>query len=417
MKITAIKALEVLDSRGNPTVRAYVKLNNNVTYAASVPSGASTGKHEAVELRDGDEKRYGGLGVQKAVEHVNTTIAQALVGKTVDHPEELDKQMMELDGTPNKSKLGANAILAVSLAANRAAAATSNIPVWKFIHEYYFKEYAPTFPRIMVNVVNGGKHAGWNFDIQEFMIIPTTDRPSESVRMASEIFHSIGTQLKKKKLSTLVGDEGGYSPHLASNEQVLDLILSSADEVGYHDKDDFNLAVDAAASEFYTPESGIYTFKKTGQTLTGKELADYYLSLEEKYSILSYEDPFAEDDWDNFKDFTARSAGTYITVGDDLYVTNTERIQKGVEMQATNAVLIKLNQIGTVLETIEAIKMARKAGWKSVISHRSGETEDPFIADLAYGSGSDFIKAGSMSRSDRLCKYNRLLEIEQITGY
>lgn len=417
MKITAIKALEVLDSRGNPTVRAYVKLDNNVTYAASVPSGASTGKHEAAELRDGDEKRYGGLGVQKAVEHVNTTIAQALIGKTVDHPDELDKLMMELDGTPNKSKLGANAILAVSLAANRAAAAASNMPVWKFIHEYYFKEYAPTFPRIMVNVVNGGKHAGWNFDIQEFMIIPTTDRPSESVRMASEIFHSIGNQLKNKKLSTLVGDEGGYSPLLASNEQVLDLILSSADEVGYHDKDDFNLAVDAAASEFYTPESSIYTFKKTGQVLTGKELADYYLSLEEKYSILSYEDPFAEDDWDNFKDFTSRSAGNYITVGDDLYVTNTERIQKGVEMQATNAVLIKLNQIGTVIETIDAIKMARKAGWKSIISHRSGETEDPFIADLAYGSGSDFIKAGSMSRSDRLCKYNRLLEIEQITGY
>lgn len=417
MKITAIKALEVLDSRGNPTVRAYVKLDNNVTYAASVPSGASTGKHEAVELRDGDENRYGGLGVQKAVEHVNTTIAKSLVGKTVDHPEELDKLLMELDDTPNKSKLGANAILAVSLAANRAAAASSNIPVWKFIHEYYFKEYAPTFPRIMVNVVNGGKHAGWNFDVQEFMIIPTTDRPSESVRMASEIFHSMGSQLKKQKLSTLVGDEGGYSPLLASNEQVIELILSSADEVGYHDKDDFNLALDVAATEFYNAETGMYTLKKTGDNLNGKQLADYYLSLEEKYSILSYEDPFAEDDWDNFKDFTSRSAGNYITVGDDLYVTNTERIQKGVEMQATSAVLIKLNQIGTVIETINAIKMARKAGWKSIISHRSGETEDPFIADLAYGSGSDFIKAGSMSRSDRLCKYNRLLEIEQITGY
>lgn len=410
MKISSIKALEILDSRGKPTVRAFLQLEDGSIHSASVPSGASTGSHEAVELRDGDENRYMGLGVQKAVKNIESVIAPALKGMDVRELEAIDTKMLELDGTENKSKLGANALLAVSLAAARAAAHVEKMPLWKLIHKHYFHDVAPQFPRIMVNVVNGGKHAGWNFDIQEFMIVPTTDKPSESIRTASEIFHQIGKNLKKKGLSTLVGDEGGYSPLLSSNEAVIDLILQSADETSYHDKDDFNLALDAASTEFY--ENGTYILKKNNRRLSPDELLAYYMKLVEKYSVLSFEDPFAEDDWDNFRKFTAAAAGTFITVGDDLYVTNTKRIQKGVAMEATNAVLIKVNQIGTLKETVEAIKMARSAGWKVVISHRSGETEDSFIADLAYGCAADFIKTGSMSRSERLAKYNRLLEIE-----
>lgn len=410
MKITSIKALEILDSRGKPTVRSFVGLEDGTFHSASVPSGASTGSHEAVELRDGDNARYMGQGVSKAVEHVNKTIAHAVKGMDTKEAAAIDEKMLELDGTDNKSNLGANALLSVSMAVARAGAHAEKIPLWKHIHRMYFKDISPQFPRIMVNVVNGGKHAGWNFDIQEFMIVPTTDKPSDSIRTAAEIFHQMGKNLKKKGLSTLVGDEGGYSPSLSSNEQVIDLILSSADEGGFHDKDDFNLALDVAATEFY--ENGSYVLKKNNQTLTPDELFKYYMSLEEKYSILSFEDPFAEDDWVSFRMFTAASSGNFMTVGDDLYVTNTKRLQKGLELQATNAVLIKLNQIGTVKETVEAIKMARGAGWKVIISHRSGETEDPFIADFAYGSAADFIKTGSMSRSERLAKYNRLLEIE-----
>lgn len=410
MKITSIKALEVLDSRGKPTVRAFVTLDDKSVHVSSVPSGASTGSHEAVELRDGDKARFGGLGVMNAVKNINTTIAAALKGMDVSNPEAIDKKMLELDGTPNKAKLGANAILAVSQACIRAAAHAKNLPLWKFINEYYFKDHAPSFPRLMVNVVNGGKHAGWNFDIQEFMIVPTSNVPSKSVREAAEIFHALGAKLKKNGLSTLVGDEGGYSPSLSSNEDVLETIVKAAGDIGYHDKDDFNFALDAAASEFF--KEGKYHFKKVGKVLTGDELVDYYIKLQEKYFIISFEDPFFEDDWEHFTKFTNAIRDTSLVVGDDLFTTDSKRIQKGIDTKSANAVLIKLNQIGSVLETVEAIRTARTAGWKVVISHRSGETEDSFMADFAYGSAADFIKTGSMSRSERLCKYNRLLEIE-----
>ncbi len=410
MKISSVKALEVLDSRGKPTVRAFIKLEDGSIHSSSVPSGASTGSHEAVELRDGDDKRFAGLGVLKAVENVNKKIAGAIKGLDVNNPKALDEKMLQLDATENKSSLGANAMLAVSQAAMRAGAYANKMPLWKFINEQYFKDVSPSFPRLMVNVVNGGKHAGWNFDIQEFMIVPTSNTPSKSVREAAEIFHQLGAVLKKNKMSTLVGDEGGYSPPLSSNEEVIETIIKAAGDIGYHDKDDFNLALDAAASEFY--KEGNYIFKKTNQTLTGDELLQYYVGLQDKYFIISFEDPFFEDDWDHFAKLTQTVGDSSLVVGDDLFTTNTKRIQKGIDQKAANAVLVKLNQIGTVLETANAINMSRGAGWKNIISHRSGETEDSFIADLAYGSAADFIKTGSMSRSERLCKYNRLLEIE-----
>ncbi len=410
MKISSLKALEVLDSRGKPTVRAYVTLDDNSTHVSSVPSGASTGSHEAVELRDGDKSRFGGLGVTKAVTNINTKIAKALKGTDINEVKTIDQKMLEIDGTENKANLGANAILAVSQACIRAAAHTRKQSLWKFINEYYFNDVAPSFPRLMVNVVNGGKHAGWNFDIQEFMIVPTSNTPSKSVREAAEIFHELGKRLKNKGLSTLVGDEGGYSPSLSSNEDVIENIIAAAGEIGYHDKDDFNLALDAAASEFY--KEGKYHFKKVGKVLSGDELVNYYVKLQEKYFVLSFEDPFHEDDWDHFAKFTTAVGDTSLIVGDDLFTTDAKRIKKGIDLKSANAVLIKLNQIGSVLETVEAIRTARSAGWKVIISHRSGETEDSFMADFAYGSGADFIKTGSMSRSERLCKYNRLLEIE-----
>ena len=410
MKITSTKAIEVLDSRGKPTVRTFIKLEDGSVHSSSVPSGASTGSHEAVELRDGDEKRFAGLGVLKAVANVNKKIASAITGMDVINPKAVDEKMLELDGTDNKSHLGANAMLAVSQAVMRAGAYSNKVPLWKFINEQYFKDVAPSFPRLMVNVVNGGKHAGWNFDIQEFMIVPTSNTPSKSVREAAEIFHQLGAVLKKNKKSTLVGDEGGYSPALSSNEEVIETIIKAAADIGYHDKDDFNLALDAAASEFH--DKGNYIFKKTNQTLTGDELLQYYVGLQDKYFIISFEDPFFEDDWEHFAKLTQTVGDSSLVVGDDLFTTNTKRIQKGIDQKSANAVLVKLNQIGTVLETANAINLTRSAGWKTVISHRSGETEDSFIADLAYGSAADFIKTGSMSRSERLCKYNRLLEIE-----
>ncbi len=410
MKISQITALEVLDSRGKPTVRTFLKLEDGSVHSSSVPSGASTGSHEAVEMRDKDEKRFGGQGVLNAVKNVNTTIASALKGVEVSDPKMIDKKMLELDGTENKSKLGANAILSVSQAVVRAAAYAQKKPLWKFINECFFNDVSPSFPRLMVNVVNGGKHAGWNFDIQEFMVVPTSNTPSKSVREAAEIFHQLGAILKKKSMSTLVGDEGGYSPSLSSNEEVIETIIQAGSDLGYADKDDFNIALDAAASEFYKENN--YIFKKTNQTLTGDELLEYYATLQEKYFIISFEDPFFEDDWNHFTKFTEKVGSSSLVVGDDLFTTNTKRLQKGIDEKAGNAILIKLNQIGTVLETAEAINLARSAGLKHIISHRSGETEDSFIADLAYGSAADFIKTGSMSRSERLCKYNRLLEIE-----
>jgi len=412
MKISSIKALEVLDSRGNPTIRTFIGLDDGTVASSSVPSGASTGSHEAVELRDNDQKRYAGKGVLKAVNNVNNIIAPKLINLPLDELdklEKLDELMIELDGTENKSGLGANAILSVSQALIKAAAASQKKPLWQFINQYYFSNVKPAFPKIMFNVVNGGKHAAWNFDIQEFIIIPQNNQPTESVRIGSEIYHAIQRNLKQKKLSILVGDEGGFSPALNNNEEVFQLIVEAANKIGYENGRDFNLAIDAAASEFFN--NGKYEFKKENKTLTGDELINYYQGLKQKYDILSFEDPFAESDWENFAKFTALQKDT-IVIGDDNYTTDPKLIKKGIEEKVTNAVLIKPNQIGTILETVTAIRIAKEADWKVVISHRSGETEDSFIADLAYAAGADFLKTGAPSRSERTAKYNRLLEIE-----
>jgi len=418
MNITKINAIEILDSRGKPTIRTFITLEDGSVHSASVPSGASTGAHEAVELRDGDESRHLGQGVLKAVANVNDIIAPKIIGMNPD-PKKIDEVMIELDGTENKSKLGANAILSVSMAVTRASAYMAEQPLWQFINEYYFQRLTtddrrPAFPRLMVNVVNGGKHAGWNFDIQEFMIMPVSTKPTESIRIAAEIFQQLGAELKSQKLSTLVGDEGGYSPALSSNEEVFETIEKAANKLGYKKGEDFDFAVDCAATEFFT--KGKYILKKTNEVKSPNELMEYYSKLGQKYNIQSFEDPFAEDDWETFamftKELTTNNQQPTTIVGDDLFVTNPKRIKCGIEEKSANAVLIKLNQIGTVSETIEAIQMTKKAGWKVAVSHRSGETEDTFIADLAYAVAADFIKIGSMSRSERLAKYNRLIEIE-----
>jgi enolase len=408
MKITDVKALQILDSRGNPTVRTFITLEDGSSHASSVPSGASTGSHEAYELRDNDNSRYSGKGIAKAVENVNTTIKTAILGVEAD-PNEVDNKLLELDGTENKENLGANALLSVSQSVCKAAAHSQKKPLWKFLNEKFFTGKPVVFPQLMVNIVNGGKHANWNFDIQEFMIVPNSNQPSESVRIASEIFHSLGNVLKQKGLSTLVGDEGGYSPKLDSNEEVLDAIIEAAKQVGYENLKDYRLSLDCASTEFYS--DGNYTLNS--QKLNASQLTAYYSEIGQKYFILSFEDPFSEDDWEAHKHFADMAEKfQFITIGDDLFCTNPKLIQKGISEKAANAVLIKPNQIGTIKETVEAIHIAKKAGWKTAISHRSGDTEDPFIADLAYACASEFIKTGSMSRSERLAKYNRLLEIE-----
>lgn len=450
MKITNVKSLEIIDSRGNPTVRTFITLDDASVHSSSVPSGASTGSHEAVELRDGD-KRFGGKGVLKAVENVNKIIADKIIGMDAN-PNSIDDVLLALDDTPNKANLGANAILSVSLAVVRAAAHAENVPLWKYMFETYFKnaprrhsgelatpesdrswtsqdDNTPAFPKLLVNIVNGGKHASWNFDIQEFMVVPNTTTPSESVRIAAEIFHSLGKVLSERKLSTLVGDEGGYSPLLSSNEEVLETIVMAATKAGYENVTDYRLSLDVASTEFF--KDGKYELKKQEKWLSAEELTAYYSKIGQEYKILSFEDAFAEDDWKAWIHFTAqntshpeRSEGSHeiadqarndelVIIGDDLLVTNPVRIKRAIEEKAANAVLVKVNQIGSIKETVEAINMAHAAGWKTAISHRSGETEDSFIADLAYACTSEFIKTGSMSRSERLSKYNRLLEIEK----
>lgn len=410
MKISSVRAIEILDSRGKPTIRTFVTLEDGTVASSSVPSGASTGSHEVVELRDGDAKHYLGQGVLKAVDNVNTIISKAILDRSVENVKEIDETMIALDGTENKAKLGANAILSVSQAIIRALSLAKKEPLWKTISSVYFSDRKPAFPRLMVNVVNGGKHAGWNFDIQEFMIVPKPQKPTQSVQIAAEIFQLLGKTLKGNKLSTLVGDEGGYSPAFSSNEAVIEAIIASASQNSYTAGKEYDLALDAAATEFFS--NGKYHFKKTDQTLTGVELTKYYESLQKKYGIISFEDPFSEDDWETFAHFTKMMNGKAVVIGDDLFVTNTMRIKKGIQEKSASGVLIKLNQIGSVSETVEAIRMTQDAKWKVAISHRSGETEDPFIADLAYAAGADFIKTGSMSRSERLAKYNRLIEIE-----
>jgi len=408
MKIKDVSAIEVLDSRGKPTVRCFISLDDGTTASSTVPSGASTGTHEAMELRDGDKSRYDGLGVINAVLNIKEKIKKAIVGLEAD-PKTIDEILIKLDGTDNKSGLGANATLAVSQALIRAIALSKKIPLWQYINEYYFQE-KPSFPKIMFNVVNGGKHAAWNFDIQEFIIIPQVQLPSEAIKIGAEIYYSIQKNLKSKKLTTLVGDEGGFSPALNSNEEAFQLIIKSAALVGYENNKKFCLAIDGAASEFY--KNGKYTLKKDNREITGEELINYYLQVAEKYQIYSFEDAFAEDDWENWSKFKARLDPHKLLIGDDLLVTNVKRIKIGFDKKSINSVLIKPNQIGTIKETVDAILMTKKYGWAVVISHRSGETEDSFIADLAYGAGADFLKTGAPCRSDRVSKYNRLIEIE-----
>lgn len=409
MKIRNVKAIEILDSRGTPTIETFVELENGTTAKASVPSGASTGKYEAYELRDNDPDRYFGKGVQKAINNVNNVIAKEIIGLDIASPEKIDLKMLAIDGTENKTHLGANAILSVSLAVFRALGYALHMPLWKALSTYYFPHLTPNFPRLMVNVVNGGKHAGWNFDIQEFMICPKDTIPSKALETAGEVFHQLAGILSEKNLGLLVGDEGGFSPLLSSNIEVFDILMDAIKGSGHVPGENVDFAIDSAASEFY--DNGKYFFRKEKIEMIPQELINYYLSLKSKYPIISFEDPFAEDDWNSFSRFTEKANS--IVVGDDLYTTNVKRITKGIEKQATNAVLIKFNQIGTLYETVEAINMCKKNSLQTVISHRSGETEDSFIADLSYACGSEFIKAGSVTRSERLAKYNRLLEIEK----
>jgi enolase len=410
--IQQIRAREILDSRGNPTVEADVRLDSGAFGRAAVPSGASTGEHEAVELRDGDKSRYLGKGVLKAVENVNGEIAGALRGRDAADQAGLDRAMIELDGTPNKGRLGANAILAVSLAAARAAAADAGQPLYRYLGG----PEASILPVPMMNILNGGAHASNNVDFQEFMVMPVgAPSFSEGLRVGTEIFHSLKKVLSGMKKNTAVGDEGGFAPDLASNEEALEVILRAIDQAGYHAGDDVVLALDVASSEMYRDGSYLF-YKSTQERKSAAEMVEFYRQWTERYPIRSIEDGLAEDDWDGWKQLTTALGGSVQLVGDDLFVTNTERLARGIEQGVGNAILIKVNQIGTLTETLEAISMARKAGYNAVMSHRSGETEDTFIADLAVATGVGQIKTGSASRTDRVAKYNQLLRIEEELG-
>jgi len=408
MKIKNIKAREILDSRGNPTVEAEV-FCDNFSVCASVPSGASTGSHEALELRDGNKKKFGGKGVLKAVNNVNTKIVQALKGIEVTEQRKIDEAMLALDGTENKTKLGANAILSVSLACAKAGAIAQGLPLYKYINKTFGFEKM-NLPQPMMNILNGGAHAGWVADFQEFMILPKAKKFRERVRMGAEVFHNLKEVLKKHSLGTQVGDEGGYAPNLKANEEGFKLIGEAVTAAGYKLGKDVDLAIDTAASEFYG--DGKYSLKKDGKNFSAKELLEFYKKLIKKYPIISIEDGFAEDNWENWK-LMKKELKKIMQVGDDLFVTNVARLKKGIDEGVANAILIKVNQIGSLSETIDAIKLAQKNKYKVVISHRSGETADTFIADLAVGSGAEFIKTGSLSRSERVEKYNRLMKIEE----
>ncbi len=411
-KIVSVRALEILDSRGNPTLRAYVTLDNGITTAASVPSGASTGENEAVELRDGDKKRYGGKGVLKAVENVNTVIASHLVGQDSRRQAEIDHLMTDLDGTPNKAKLGANAILGVSMAVARAAALNAALP----LYAYLGGPGAVRLPMPMMNVINGGKHADNSIDLQEFMIAPIGAQSfSEALRYCSETFHALKKILKSKGYSTGVGDEGGFAPNLKSNEEACEVILEAFTAAGYLPGKSMAIALDPAASSFY--DAGVYNLSKSGQgQKTSAEMVRLYEAWLDKYPIVLIEDGLAENDWQGFRDLTAALGNRIQIVGDDIFVTNTRFIERGIREKTANSALIKLNQIGTVTETIEAITLCRQAGWSFFISHRSGETEDTFLADFAVAMGGGELKTGSVCRSERIAKYNRLLEIEAELG-
>lgn len=407
--IQKVRAREVLDSRGNPTVEVELTLANGVMHRALVPSGASTGVHEALELRDGDKSRYLGKGTLKAVENVNTTIAKAVENQTFDSFRALDKALIELDGTPNKSKLGANAILGVSMAFVGACAKAEG----KCIYEYLGEGKGTTLPYPMMNILNGGSHADNNVDIQEFMIIPNgIPNFHEGLRCGAEVFHNLKAILKAKGLATSVGDEGGFAPNLGSNEEALQVIVEAIEKAGYTGK--VSLALDVASSEFY--KEGMYDLAGEGKKLTADELVALYQDWCEKYPIISIEDGMAEDDFEGWKKLTDALGEKIMLVGDDLFVTNITRLQMGIDKGIANSILIKLNQIGSVSETLDAITMAHENGMRSISSHRSGETEDTFIADLAVAMNTGFIKTGSASRTDRIAKYNQLLRIEERLG-
>ena len=409
--IENVCAREILDSRGNPTVEVDVLLDDGTVGRAAVPSGASTGVHEAVELRDGDKNRFGGKGVSKAVENVNEAIADVIIGLDPTRQVEIDQAMIRLDGTPNKGKLGANAILGVSLAVAKAAANAVGLPLYQYLGGVNAKE----LPVPMMNILNGGAHADNNVDIQEFMIMPVgADSFAEALRINAEIYQALKKVLKGKGLATAVGDEGGFAPNLESNEEALQVIVEAIEKAGYKPGEQVRLAIDTAASELF--EDGKYNLKGEGVVKTAEEMVEWYASLCEKYPIVSIEDGLAEDDWDGWKKLTDALGKKVQLVGDDLFVTNVERLQKGIEQGVANAILIKLNQIGTLTETLDAIEMAKRAGYTAIVSHRSGETEDTTIADVVVGTNAGQIKSGAPCRTDRVAKYNQLLRIEEDLG-
>ncbi len=405
MKITDVKAREILDSRGNPTVEVDVTLENGIMARAAVPSGASTGEREALEMRDNDKTRYNGKGVLNAVKNVNEKIKPVIIGMDVFDQYGIDTAMLELDGTKTKSNLGANAILGVSMAALKAAAKAKGMPLYEYVGN------GRTLPVPMMNILNGGAHADNKLDFQEFMIIPQRNNIHERVRVGSEVFHALKSVLNEKGLSTGVGDEGGFAPDLESNTEGFELIMEAIKKAGYEPGKDVKLAIDVAASEFYS--NGKYNLVGEGRSLTTDELIDFYKDLISKYPIISIEDPVDENDWEGFTKITKELGDKIQLVGDDLFVTNKECLQKGIDMKAGNAILLKVNQIGSITETLETIKLAKENGYKTIISHRSGETEDTTIADLAVGLDLGQIKTGSMSRTDRICKYNQLMRIEE----
>jgi enolase len=417
-KIAKVHGRQIIDSRGNPTVEADVILEDGSLGRAAVPSGASTGEHEALELRDGDKSRFMGKGVLKAVANINRDIDAAVRGMDATGQRELDQHMISVDGTPNKGKLGANAILAVSMAAARAAAASQKVPLYRYLAKYSSVAGANILPVPMMNILNGGAHADNSVDPQEFMAMPIGAKSfSEALRMGVEVFHNLKTVLHKRGYSTAVGDEGGFAPNLKSNEEALEVVLEAILKAGYQPGEQIAIALDPAASEFYDKASGKYIFKKSDKSeRTSEQMVDFWAGWARQYPIVSIEDGMSEDDWAGWKLMTERMGAQIQLVGDDIFVTNTQIFARGIKEKVGNAILIKLNQIGTVTETIEAIEMARKANYASIVSHRSGETEDTFIADLVVAMGTGQIKTGSASRTDRIAKYNQLLRIEEELG-
>lgn len=412
--IEILRAQEILDSRGNPTVEVEVILEDGSWGRAAVPSGASTGVHEALEMRDGDNRRYGGKGVLNAVENVNTTIANLLIGKDARQQKEIDTGMIALDGTANKSKLGANAILGTSLAVAKAAANYLGLPLYRYVGGVY----AHVLPVPMLNILNGGAHTGWqSTDAQEFMVMPLgADTFAEALRWGSEIYQSLKQVLKSHGYTALVGDEGGYAPALKTNAEAVEVILEAIDKAGYKAGDQVAIALDPAASEFYEADSGLYNLRREGKKLTSQEMVDFWKSWVKQYPIVSIEDGLAQDDWEGWQLMTEELGKRMQIVGDDLLVTNPERVRRAIEEKAANALLVKLNQIGTLTETIEAVELCQRTGWRAVTSHRSGETEDATIADLAVALNMGQIKTGAPARSDRVAKYNQLLRIEADLG-